>query len=282
MPETTVWVDPDGGSTTLDVDWDTSGRFMPPPAWEEDGVPGQPGLRLRAVRHRDREFALPLWIDAASEAALRTAIRDLVAKMDPTRGDGKIRVTSPVGDQREITCRVSAGLDLAERLGSTSGPTVQRAVVVFRAHDPYWTDTSDIIDTYTTGQVATFFPFFPLRLTSSEIFAAATVNNSGDVETWPRWQITGPGSAFALRNLTTGKLLQLTEGLGGGETATIDTRPGAKTVVKNDGTNLFPGLSADTSLWPLARGSNSLQIEMPGATSASEVRLTWRRRYLSA
>jgi hypothetical protein len=282
MAETTVWIDADGGSTTLDVEWDTSGRFMPPIAFEDHGVPGQPGLRLDSVRHRDREFVLPIWLDASSESALRTAMRDLVAKMDPTRGDGKIRVTSPTGDQREITCRVASGLELSERLGSTSGPTVQRAVVVFRAHDPYWTDTSDIIDTYTTGQPATFFPLFPLRLTSSEIFAAATVNNDGDVEAWPRWQITGPGSAFALRNLTTGKLLQLTTGLGGGETATIDTRPGAKTVVKNDGTNLFPDLSSDTSLWPLARGSNSIQVEMPGATSASEVRLTWRRRYLSA
>ncbi|GGM64057.1 hypothetical protein GCM10012275_38220 [Longimycelium tulufanense] len=284
MAETVIWIDPDGATTTLEVNWSTRARFAPPIAFEEEGVPEQPGSRLRAVRHATREFVLPLWISDSSESALRTTLRDLVKAMDPARGDGTIRVTAPGGDQREIVCRYAGGLELDEILGDTSGPLVQRTPVVFRAFDPYWRATSDTVDTYTTGTTATFFPFFPIRLSSSEVFADPTVNNVGDVEAWPVWTITGPGSNVNLKRFTGGetKTLTLSTTLGAGETAEIDTRPGKKTVTKGDGTNLFGSLSSSSVLWPLLAGDNPIRVEMTGSTSDSSVKLAFRPRYLTA
>lgn len=282
MPESTQWVDPDGGTLDLAVEWDVQGRGMPPPVYETELVPEQPGERLRAVRHGAREFVLRLWIEGASEAAMWTAVRDTIARMDPTRGDGKIRVTTVVGDQREIICRVQSGLELSERLNDTSGPEVQRAAVAFRASDPYWYDLSDTTETYSLNpSSATWFPIFPLRLASSEVFTDATVTNTGDVETWPVWTITGPGSGIILRNLTTGKFLSLGAlALSSGQVVTIDTRPGRKTITLNDSTNLFGYRTADSSLWPLARGANVIRIEMASATAASSVQLARKHRYL--
>lgn len=281
MAETVTWIDADGVSTTLEVEWNVAGRFAPPTMFEEEGVPEQPGARLRNVRHGVREFALPLWITGATEAALRTAMRDLVKAMNPKRGPGKIRVLSPVGDEREITCSYADGLDMRETLGETSGLLVQRASVVFRAHDPYWQATSDITATYTSGTPAAFFPFFPLRLSASSVFTDASANNIGDVEAWPVWTIVGPGSDIYLRNLSTGYLLHLSATLGAGESVVIDTRPGAKTVTRGDGANLFSSLSTDTYLWPLREGANSVRVEMSSATAASSVSLAFRPRYLS-
>lgn len=280
--EATVWIDASGGMTELDVEWDTQGRFAPPNQFEEDEVPEQAGSQVRAVRHKPRDTVLALWIDAASGAALRTALRELVAKMDPIRGDGKMRVTSPLGDQRELTCRYRSGLELVERLGQTSGPRVQRAPVMFHAADPYWYAINDEVATYGIGSgTSSWFPFFPLRLGTSSLFTDATVVNGGDVECWPVWEITGPGSAINLRNLTTGKLLTLNTTLVG-ETATIDTRFGAKTVVRNDNVNLFGSMPDASELWPLQRGSNSIRVEISGATTATSVRLSWKPRYLTA
>jgi hypothetical protein len=279
--DVTEWIDADGGSTTLDVEWNVQGRGMPPMAFEEDRVPERPGSRLRAVRHGARDMTLNVWITAATSAALRTLLRSLIPKFDATRGDGRIRVTSELGDQREITCRYAGGLELAENLGSTSALQLQRAPIAFRAFAPYWTDVSDTTVTYTTGTPATFFPFFPLRLSSSEVFAQGTVTNGGDVQTWPVWTITGPGSAIVLRNQTSGKLLSLTITLGSSETLVIDTREGVKTVTKNDGSNLFSALSATSSLWPLLRGVNAVQVEMSGGTAATQVGLAYRPRYLT-
>ena len=69
----------------------------------------------------------------------------------------------------------------------------------------------------------------------------------------------------------------------GGESVTIDTRPGAKTVTKQDGSSLFGQLAFPPQLWSLAQGSNSVRIEFTGASaSASAVTLSYFKRYLSA
>lgn len=283
MAETVTWIDPDGVELELGVQWDVTGRFSPPTFFDEEGVPGQDGLRLREVRHDARNFVLPLWIEGSSESDLRTQMRSLVSAMNPQRGDGKIRVTSPVGDQREIVCRAASGLEMGERLGDTSGPTVQIAAVVFRAWEPFWQDVSDTVSgPWTVGAApASFFPFFPMRLTSSEVFADVDITNSGDVDAWPVWTVTGPGSSITFQNLTTGYTLMLDTTLAVSESVTIDTRPGVKTVVKSDGTNLYPNLSATSNLWPLQRGVNAVQISMGGATSATSVTMRRRHKYLA-
>lgn len=287
MSETVTWIDPVGVSTTLNggvdmfTEWNVTGRFAPPSQFDEEGIPESDGSRLRAVRHETRDFSLPVWVEAPDQGSLRTAVRSLVSALNPKRGDGLIRVTSPLGDQREIVCRVAAGLEGVERIGDTSGVWAQHFPLVFRAHNPYWRAVSDIGATYTVDGVSTFFPFFPIRLTNAQVFADASPDNLGDVDAWPVWTLTGPGSTIYLRNLTTGYLLNLDTALGSGETAVIDTRPGVKTVTRGDGVNLFGDLSNDSYLWPLAPGVNSVRVEMSGATADSAVGLAFRPHYLS-
>lgn len=289
MSETIVWIDPDGVSTTLHggtayfVSWNVSGRFSPQVRIEEEGVPSQDGMRLRELHHEARELTLPVWINSTSETDLRTKLRALTSALNPQRGDGLIRVTSPLGDQREIVCRAVAGLEGSERIGDTTGIYAQLLPIVFRAWEPFWQDASDIVAGPWTVGVApgSFFPFFPLKLTSSEIFAAVSIDNTGDVEAWPVWTVAGPGSSITFQNLTTGNALMLDVTLLAGESATIDTRPGFKTVTKSDGTNLYPNLSATSSLWPLQRGVNSVQISMGGSTSATSVTMRRRHKYLA-
>lgn len=282
--EVSQWIDPTGVVTTLDVDWDASGRYMPEIAHEEDAVPGQDGARHRASRFKPHEFTLKLTISAnpGDEAGLRAALRTLMNAMNPTRGEGIIRVTSPIGDVREIGCYCTAGLGLEEKPGS-NGPDMQQAAVVFRAYDPHWRDQSDTSISYTINQTPSFFPFFPLRLTTSQIAVDATIVNAGDLETWPVWTIFGPGGAIVLRNLTTGaRLLFNTHVLQAGESIVIDTRPGNKSVTKQDGSNAFPDLDTASALWSLGPGSTAVRLEMSGATAGnSALQLNFRQRYLS-
>ena len=282
MPEVIEWIDPDGGTTVLEVEWATRGRGLPPVVLRDEEVPGHPGTVLREVEHGPRELVLPVWLSATGEAELRERIRDLARAMDPRRGEGRLRVTGPAGDQRELRCRVTAGLELDEVLGDTAGSTVQRVPLVLRATDPYWYATSDTVTPdFEAGQAAGWFPFFPLRLASSEVFADRTVDNVGDVDAWPVWTVTGPGAGLALRNLTTGLALELDYSLGAGETVTIDTRLGVKSVTRGDGLNLFEHLSTTSALWPLAPGPNAIRVELNAVGPSSRVRLAWRPRYLT-
>ena len=279
--EIVSWIDPSGGSTPLEVEWALEGRFMPPVAFETEAVPRQAGLRLRQVRHQDRSFTVPIWLIATNEGQLRQQLRDLAFKMDPTRGPGYIRVITPTGDQRQIECRYESGLELDEKLGDTSGFHAQKAALQFRAFDPYWQDANLSVFEFTIGEVKNFFPFFPIRLTSSEVFANTSVTNLGDVQTWPVWEIFGPGENPNIINETTSRRIELPITLAAGESIRIDTRPGIKSIRHSNGDNLFPILTNVSSLWPLAAGQNAIRIEMTDAVDTSKVLLTYRTRYLT-
>lgn len=282
MSETFLWVDPDNGQTILDTEWNAEGRFAADPEFESEGVPGQPGERLRAVRHGVHEFTLPFWLHEASEEALRSALRSIIYKMDATRGEGRLRVVAPGGDEREIFCRVATGLGISEVLGQDSGFYAQRITPVFRAYDPYWYAVAETAVVYTgAAEVRTFFPFFPLFLSAAAVFADDTVNNPGDFEAWPVWTISGPASNITVTNLTTGKSFSLTLTLGSAQTLVIDLRPGAKTLLLDDGTSAFSLLTATSSLWALAQGDNNIRVSMDSTSTSSFVRLAFRPRYLS-
>lgn len=281
MPDSIVWFDAQGNSTTLFVQYGATGRFAPPAIIHDDEVPGISGSRFREVRHGPREFVLPIMLFAANESAMRTQIRALVATMDPIRGMGRIRIISTLGTTREIQCRVTAGLELDESDANTFTQW-QRAVVAFKAFDPYFYDITSTTVTYSLGTPATFFPFFPLRLSSSEVFSDATVINTGDVEMWPQWSVTGPGgSPIVFRNLTSGEVLTINYPLAAGETMAVDTRPGFKLITKGDGTNLWPYIDQTSSMWSFGVGTTNFRVEMGAATVASQVRLTYTLRNLT-
>lgn len=279
------FVDPAGGvhlftdQDDIEVEFGQSGRFMPTFNRREETVPQDHGARLLSIVTNPREVAIPVEYLGTSPTGLRALLRSWAYWLNPLRGDGVLRVTAPDSAVRELRCRYAGGLELAEGI-ETMGHW-QRAVLVFRAVDPFWYDQTDTITQYSTGTAATFFPFFPMQLSSSTIFGDVTVNNTGDVDAWPVWLVTGPGSGLVLRNDTTGMLIDLPITLAGGESVTIDTTPGAKSVTKNDGTNMFASMTALSSLWPLIIGNNAVRIELSGATAASRVQLAYRRRFLT-
>jgi hypothetical protein len=283
MADSISWIDANGVEKTFQTDMKVlsgmNGRFMPPVSFVEEEVPFQSGSRLRNVEIKTRDIDIPLFLKASSEIELRQKIREVLRMFNPLKGDGRIKTIAPDGSQRELICRYSTGLEGEENKDS-KGIWWMKFIIVFRAFDPFWYDSSTIVQTFKINESpGSFFPILPLRLTSSTVFADITVDNTGDVETWPEWIITGPCEEIVLRNMSTDEVTNLEVSLGVGETITIDTKPFHKTVTKNDGTNLFYTLTDESSLWALQEGSNSIQIEMANATTDSSIQLTYRNRY---
>jgi hypothetical protein len=277
------WVDANGSQYAISdnhlIKSGPDGRYMPPISFVEDEVPFLAGTRLRTVKIGPREFDLTIYIDGDSEVDVRNKTRNLLRTFNPVKGDGKISVVAADNSQREINCRYAGGLEISEKEGSKIG-NIQTVTLVFRAFDPYWYDTATQVQTFKINESpGTFFPVFPLSLASSTVFASVAINNEGDVDTWPEWEINGPCQGVVLRNLSTGEVLSLDVALELGESITIDTKPFRKIIVKNDSTNLFYTMSVDSSLWALQEGINGVQIEMGGATLDSSAQLTYRNRY---
>lgn len=288
--EVTEWVSADGTIVNLmdipsiGVQPGRSGAFMPPVRFSEDAIPYEHGARVRNATFGVREVDLPLYLRGESEDALRVAVRALLGKFDPLDDDGRLRVTRPDGTARELYCRYSRGGELVED-SRNYGITTCRAVITFRAaNDPLWYDVNPVNQQFVVGAPVSFFPGTPFRLSSSSIFSTSTpIDNTGDVETWPIWILQGPGNNIVLRNLTTGEKteFQSSFSLLTGETLTIDTRLGRRSVTKNDGTKLYNKLTSDSSLWPIYKGSNNLSVDMQSTTVNSLVTLSYYRRYIS-
>lgn len=281
------WIDSNGTEHPFTSDkivlQGKQGFYMPPIAHVDETAPFQAGTRYRHTRIDARDIDVPLLIKADSPVTLRQKVRECLRMLNPLH-DGRMKVIAPDGTQRELHCRYASGLEGNEGR-DVKGSYWQTVVLVFRAFDPYWYESNTIVETFRTGQPATFFPFFPLRLSSSTVFADTSIDNKGDVEAWPEWIITGPGEGIVLRNLTTGEVLELTHPdakLEAGESIIINTNPRPpkeKTVTKSDGSNWFYTLSDQSSLWGLQPGTNSIRLEMANATEGSSIQLSYRPRY---
>jgi hypothetical protein len=285
MPELLSFISPDGTVTDLKSlpgvrALGDRGLDMPPFTMVEDSVPRQAGVRLREVNTGARDVTVLFFLEQGSEDALRTFLRGLARRFDPIRGDGRLRHVAGDGTTRDLVCRYIEGL-AGSRVRGEAGPNYRRGALVFRAADPYWYDTAQQSQTYTTGTVQAFLSttFLPLAIGSDRVFGTQTVTNDGDVEAWPVWTVHGPATSVVLHNTTTGQVIDLPVALTADQSVVIDTRPFRKTARRNDGANLYGSLTTDSSLWPLPLGGSTVTIEMPGASGDSYVTLNYSRRW---
>lgn len=287
-----VWrwalVDADGiehpmnGEDDISVVAGPSGHLMPPVAVVDRELPIAAGAQLQGVRVAARELDLPLIIQGSSLSGLVNRHEQLLSWVDPTRGTVLLRVTRPDDTRREIEVMYLGGLEGDEQLDN-GVMTWWRGVASFRAHDPFWRDVVETSQSFVLNATpGSWFPLvFPILLAGSQVFATTTIHNTGTAEAWPVWTITGPGKDPVVRNLSTGKHFGISHTLGSGEQVTIDTAPLAANPVRDGaGNNLFGQRTVGSERWSLKAGTNVIQVELPNATSASSVRLAYRRRWL--
>lgn len=288
--------DPNGNITDLSTDMDRrfkegiEGRFMAPIQHLSDSVPEADGEQYRGTRALARSLAIPMTYVGDDTTTARATLRALARGVNPKKRRngvptvGKLYVMTDDGLYRYISCLYEAGLE------SNTEPTsnqatylytdVRSVLLVFRAFDPFWYDVDSVkIPVEQTVSTATFFPAPPFRLGPSTVYSAFTVDNMGDVESWPVWTLIGPGENPRLVNETTGESILLTLTLTPGQHIVIDTRPGRKTVTLDGLVNLYPYLTGD--LWSLDDGENDVRIEMINTTSDSQVLLEFNQRYQS-
>jgi hypothetical protein len=281
------WFDPSNTEFPLNGDaylfLDNPGRKgfkgLPPYQTSILNVPLTDGDNVRFVLAQARALEVHLLVKGSNSTDYETVRTALQNAMNPKRGDGYFRCQRADGTVlRDIFCRYVSGFEGEESWGVASS-VHQEYLLAFAAHDPYFYDTQATNLTFTSGAPTNFFSITPVLLTGGTIGSGFSVANNGDVEAYPVWQITGPGTNPVLTNTTTGKAITATITLTGGQVLTIDT--GAKTVKREDGSNQFSTLSFASVLWTLATGTNSITLSMSGTTSASKISVSYKQRWNS-
>jgi hypothetical protein len=286
-----TWTSADGRVTSLEDfrDWSRGtmalpgvlGLGMPSYAIYEDSSPAFDGATVRGVpRAQPRDVTVPvhIWADTRSECLARW--RQWISDLNPQNGPGVITVYERDGSSRQISALYSQGIEGAADDDGT-GPTWFTFAVVFHASRPYWLGDEQA-RTFTLASGGSFYPFLPLIVTNSSPGGAVQVTNSGDTASFPVWTVTGPCTSLTLTNDSTGQALTVDYALNDGDSLVIDTTDGAKYVLLNGATNLWPALSLGSKLWSLRNGLNNLTIAAPGAGVHTSVTIAFRERYLTA
>ena len=261
MSEKIYWIDADGGQIDLtdgvkyNVLQGVDGRFMPPFEMVTSEAYGLGGDYVRLRKTKPREITLPIIVYGTSESDTRNNLRILTAAFDPTKDDGKLKVVTPDSKTLLINCHYSGGMSFSETT-DTGTCTFRKFVATFLCHDPYWYNALEN----------------ELILHGSYSAQGFTIDNDGDVDTWPLWTISGgdtggPVTIILLQNLTTGKSFNFT-GINlasRDDTLVIDTRRSSLYAWQNFYYNYFTFATINSSLFPLVPGINQLYATITGA-----------------
>lgn len=286
IAEVLYWIDPDGNQFNL---LDPNKYYVPSPGIAGGyGVPlsvvsfeavGIPGDFEQYIQVAPNDIRMPFLILGDTAAGVQQALRDIRKAMLPQRGHGTLQHGSIDGQTRSLIClEIGRFRDVGQQT-----PGMIQTGLIFRAADPYWRDASDTIQSLTPGGLTTFFqnPFLPIHLSPSSASGSFYIENNGDIETWPKWIITGPGTNPVLTNVTTGEVLTLTITLTGGQVLTIDTDPSSLSITREDGSIHWDAVSPSSTLWSIARGTNNVTLGMSGTSGASMLQLVWHQRWES-
>lgn len=287
-----TYIDPTGARwpmTNLAADWYTlaegvSGLGAASYRLVSDPHP-RGGARLRHVQPQPRTIVWPVLVKGADHTAFTKNWRALATAFTRTlrEGPGVLEVARPDGSARRISVYYSSGWD---GLGRTAtGITWDSAVVTLWCEDPYWEDVQPQTVHRESGTLVDYLVPYP-SVSSSQVLGATTVTNSGDVEVWPAWTVTGPataisftrsdGAEFVLDMTATDHGALLAE-----ETVTICTDP--PRVTSGSGENLFAGLNwPQAVLWSLPPGETAMTFQLDGAETGSAVDLTFYPKYETA
>ncbi|MBW2559214.1 MAG: phage tail family protein [Deltaproteobacteria bacterium] len=250
----------------------------------EERFPGLYGSYVRQVDVEPRTLSIPIKIVDSNLADLKDRIRELVVALSPLLGLGKLKFETG-STVRYLDCYYSGGLEGSDSLDLWGFDWI-KGLIQFYAPFPYF--YGNAIETiYELGSGLEDFltdPFFPMSIGESTVLGDDIIDNIGQIESWPVWTITGPGSSITLTNEDTGEEISLT-GAGGltlasSEVIEIDTRPGYKSITKiSNGANYFRYLSDASILWSLDSGSVNINTAVTSATSVTEILLSFKPFY---
>lgn len=151
-----------------------------------------------------------------------------------------------------------------------------QTVITFRAPDPYWTSSEAQIR-YVGGSTAA--PFLSnlasVEISASQAIGEIQLDNRGNADAYPIWEITGPGTKF-LAVSPAGERLAWSGTLLANERLTIDTRKG--TVVDQAGNNRYAELEEAPRFWTVKPGLSTATAQLEDITTASKITCSWRPR----
>lgn len=265
-----------------------TGLDAPPYDLHSDESPNLDGAIFRDARATSREIMLPLYLHGIDRPTIKALKKQLVSSLNPKKGYCVLKFVEGDAVPRYLKCYYKSGMEGSEAQDQ-SGFTWKKFGVQLIAHDPWFYSEDVQVASWEFGSgqpfLSTTEAFFPLRINAGLVTGSEVqVSNPGDVEAWPRWELTGPikgftftspdGESFGVTPPTDG-----TDVIAGNRTLIVDTRPGFKTLKDDQGTNYWPLLDPSPQLWAIPEGDSTCTVDIVPGSSSARVRLVFQPRY---
>ncbi|MGS2592117.1 phage distal tail protein [Streptomyces hebeiensis] len=279
-----------GAGTPVDV-IETSGLGRPP---VRDSDVDQPSM--------DGMFAGPDYWSARQvqiDAAIRipgdpNACHDMVSVLQQAAANPAVRLTGGVGMVLRIKRPGRPVKRLTGRLRRLD-PEYSQVIhgyvpldVEFTAQDPtFYADTETTTEIplgWLTGGGFAAPVTAPIYVQSGTVAAdrPGWAYNQGDTDAWPIIRITGPCATVTITHAESGRQLAFpTLNLNASQWIDIDTRPGYRTITRENGGNASAYLAASSriDLFSLPPGQSEMRWTAFDNTNTARMRLTWRDAY---
>jgi hypothetical protein len=223
------------------------------------------GGRFQSSRRLPREIDLPIYVLGTDRLDVETKLRRLAKLLsDRTGNPTKIQVIyeDTVLETTEtftVEGYYTGGFDIS--YGSNAGKDYAYVPLTFKCPQPYW--VNEVITS--------------VLVLGSELPAAVNINNTGDIETFPIFAITGSiATSITLSNINGS--LKYDNSIGIGTTIIINTED-ATVFRQSDGANRYQNLAPLPKMFTLPVGESVLNISAEGfVTTAAEITISWRTR----
>ncbi|WP_259454011.1 phage tail family protein [Streptomyces ginkgonis] len=263
-----------------------SGLDMPPVELHSDDSPNLDGSIFRSTRTGSREIMLPVYLYGIDRRSLRDLKQRLAVALNPAHGPCRLEATEGDAQPRHLYCYYRGGMEGNEAEDS-AGFRWAKYGLTFTAPDPWWYGPDLRVAEWSFGIGKPFLgrPLYPFRISLGGVDAQVPVVNPGQVEAWPHWEIKGPVRSFNLVG-PSGDSFGMPSPDGAdvvpdGRVLTVDTRPGHKSLIDDQGTNYWPRLAPNPRLWPIPAGRSEVALNVIAGSGTASVRLTLRPRYLT-
>lgn len=246
------------------------------------GTPGVPGTRVVDVVTPERMVVLPVAFLREDQAGLWATIQELRDVTDPEgmTPDGNFRlVCASSSGTRQLGLAYRSGLEGEDQEYDGTDVAVIEAV----APQPYAEDRYDQTKTFRLATVldpflapaGTDYPWGTRRLSPSTITGTGTpLEMFSAVPLYPVIELTGPADSVLIVG-GNGLRIDIPDGIPGGATLRMDTDPRRKSI-RLDGELAAGMLARGSRLVPFGLGTTFVDVDAPGATADTLLRLTWR------
>lgn len=250
------------------------GFGIPPTSVRIDESAADGGV-WRNTKRGIRDIDMPVTILGSSRADVEDKLRRLARLTHDGEGAVTIRANYASGEEWDIQAHYVGGAE--SQYGSTGGEHWIQWVLSFQAPDPYWTRT--VSESYYLGAGATGRSLIPnlaeMRVSSSQAIGVLNIENSGDVPSYPRWQIQGPIDTITVTS-GTGQVWSYEAPVLLGSTIHVDTYKG--TVLDELGVNKYVNLGTAPKLFQIPAGVSSLTVSATGATGDTLISMFYQPR----